>query len=111
MLLANGAILTSTAPAAFNPSVEVCHETGAYCEAYRLDVEIVASVCVYRDTDDRFLVLSPCGVCLERLAVYGPEVLVGVPADNDPTQPSWVQLREAHPHYWRTAFADHPHVW
>lgn len=31
-----------------NPSVETCHETGALCEAYRLDRALVASVCVTR---------------------------------------------------------------
>ncbi|HXH80688.1 cytidine deaminase [Nocardioides sp.] len=106
MLLADGAILTSTAPAAFNPSVEVCHEVGAYCEAYKRDVKVVASVCLHRQPDDRFLVLSPCGVCLERLAVHGPGVLVGVPAGDDSSMVSWVELRDAHPYYWRRVFAD-----
>src|SRR5699024_627855 len=31
MLLADGTILTGTAPDAFNPSVEVCHEIEPYC--------------------------------------------------------------------------------
>lgn len=46
MRLEDDTIVTSTAPKAVNPSVEVCHETGALCEAYKLDRAVVASVCV-----------------------------------------------------------------
>lgn len=42
MLLADGSIVTGTAPEAVNPSVEVCHEIEPYCAAYRLDQHIVA---------------------------------------------------------------------
>lgn len=111
VLLSDGSVLTSTAPAALNPSVELCHETGAFCEAYKLDREIAASLCLHRETDDRFLVLSPCGVCMERLAVHGPGVLVGVPSVGDHTKPAWVELRDAHPHYWRRIFADASSGW
>ena len=48
MLLADGTILTGTAPDAVNPSVEVCHEIEPYCGAYRLNQPIVASVCLHR---------------------------------------------------------------
>lgn len=44
MLLEDGSIVTSTAPPAANPSVEICHETGAYCEAHKRSKKIVASV-------------------------------------------------------------------
>ncbi|BAG30545.1 hypothetical protein KRH_21980 [Kocuria rhizophila DC2201] len=43
MLLADGAVLTGTAPDAVNPAVEVCHEIEPYAAAFRLDQEIVAS--------------------------------------------------------------------
>ena len=36
MLLADGSIVTGTAPSAANPSVELCHEVEPYCAAYRL---------------------------------------------------------------------------
>ncbi len=35
MLLADGTILTGTAPDAVNSSVEVCHEIESYCGAFR----------------------------------------------------------------------------
>ena len=104
MLLADGTILTGTAPDAVNPAVEVCHEIEPYAAAFRLEQEIVASVCLHRDDKGRFLVLSPCGVCRERLAVHGPDVLVGVAGGEDPTQVVWKPLREVLPDYWMTVF-------
>ena len=104
MLLADGTVLTGTAPDAVNPAVEVCHEIEPYAAAFRLEQEIVASVCLHRDEAGRFLVLSPCGVCRERLAVHGPDVLVGVAGREDPTQVVWKPLREVLPDYWMTAF-------
>ena len=104
MLLADGAILTGTAPDAVNPAVEVCHEIEPYAAAFRLEQEIVASVCLHRDEKGRFLVLSPCGVCRERLAVHGPEVLVGVAGGEDPIQVVWKPVREVLPDYWMTVF-------
>ena len=80
MLLADGTILTGTAPDAVNPSVEVCHEVEPFCAAYRLNQPVVASICLHRQPGGRVVVLSPCGVCRERLAVHGPDVRVAVAA-------------------------------
>lgn len=106
MLLDDGTILTGTAPDAVNSSVEVCHEIEPYCGAYRLNQRIVASVCLHRQPGGRTLVLSPCGVCRERLAVYGPGVLVGVADRGDPAVVVWKTLKEVLPDYWMTAFPD-----
>lgn len=62
MLLDDGMILTGTAPAAINPSVEVCHEIEPFCGAYRLG-RYAAAVCLHRQPGGRTVVLSPCGVC------------------------------------------------
>ncbi|WP_431934658.1 cytidine deaminase [Micromonospora sp. RP3T] len=106
MLLGDGTILTGTAPAAVNPSVEVCHEIEPYCGAYRLNQRVVASVCIHREPSGRTVVLSPCGVCRERLAVHGPQVLVAVAEPRDPTVVVWKPLRDVLPDYWMTAFPD-----
>jgi cytidine deaminase len=106
MLLKDGSILTGTAPDAVNPSVEVCHEIEPYCGAHRLDQRIVASVCLHRESGGRTVVLSPCGVCRERLAVHGPDVLVAVADTRDPTLVVWKTLKEVLPDYWMTAFPD-----
>lgn len=106
MLLEDGTILTGTAPDAVNASVEVCHEIEPYCAAYRLNQRVVASVCLHRQLGGRTVVLSPCGVCRERLAVYGPGVLVAVADRSDPTVIVWKTLRDVLPDYWMTAFPD-----
>ena len=105
MLLDDGRILTGTSPDTVNASVEVCHEVEPYCAAYRLGRRVIASVCLHRLEDGEHVVLSPCGVCRERLANHGPDVLVAVPGD-DRTTVDWVPLREALPHYWRSVFPD-----
>jgi len=104
MLLGNGTVLTGTAPDAINPSVEVCHETEPYCAAFRLNQPILASLCLHRTPDGRFVVLSPCGVCRERLAVPGPDVRVGVADPRDVTVIVWKTLRDVLPDYWMNAF-------
>lgn len=106
MLLADGTILTGTSPTAVNPSVEVCHEIEPYCGAYRLNQSIIASVCLHRQPGGRTVVLSPCGVCRERLAVHGPAVLVAVADRSDPTVVVWRTLKAVLPDYWMTAFPD-----
>jgi cytidine deaminase len=103
MLLDDGTILTGTAPDVINPSVEVCHETEPFCAAFRLGRRVLASVCLHREPGGRTVVLSPCGVCRERLAVHGPEVLVAV-ADEDATVVAWKRLKDVLPDYWMTAF-------
>ena len=78
-------ILTGTSPDSLKESVSLCHETGALCEEFRLGSAIVASVFVVRAPDDRgYIVLSPCGVCQERLFAYGPDVAVGIPGADGP---------------------------
>ena len=67
----DGQILISTSPECVNDSVSLCHETGAICEAHKLDKKVTASVCVSRDDQGRFHILTPCGVCQERLYVWG----------------------------------------
>lgn len=110
MLLGDGTILTGTSPDAINPSVSVCHEIEPYCAAFRLGQPIVASVCLHR-TLDEFLVLSPCGVCRERLATHGPQVLVAVADRQHPGTARWLALRDVLPHYWMTVFPEEVPAW
>jgi len=53
---------------------------------------------VHRDAAGRFLVLSPCGICPEWLASYGPDVLAAVPRGEDGTEVRWEPLHELLPH-------------
>lgn len=61
--------------------------------------------------EGHFIVLSPCGVCRERLAGYGPDVQVAVADSADATQVRWIPLREALPHYWLTALPEEVPEW
>jgi len=111
VLLADGRILTGTSPDFLNASTAVCHEIEPYCGAFRLGQAIVASVCLHRTPERRFLVLSPCGVCRERLTMHGPDVLVAVADEADATRVRWLPLKEVLPHYWMTVFPDELGSW
>lgn len=111
MLLADGTILTGTAPDAVNPSAELCHEVEPYAAAHRLGQPILASICLVRDRG-RFIALSPCGICRERLAVHGPGVLAAVADPRDSARIVWKELRELLPDYWLRVFPDEaPRGW
>jgi cytidine deaminase len=111
VLLADGSILTGTSPDFINPSTSVCHEVEPYCAAFRMNQSIRASVCLHRTPDQQLLVLSPCGVCRERLAIHGPDVLVAVADETDATLVRWVTLGEILPHYWMTVFPEEIPAW
>lgn len=100
----DGEILISTAPEVVNPSVELCHEVGAICEAYKLNKKVVATVCVSRDDKGLFHILTPCGVCQERLMFWGDQVEAAVPLDSDSTKWQMKKLKDLQPYYWRKPF-------
>ncbi|WP_436736239.1 cytidine deaminase [Streptomyces sp. BBFR102] len=101
--LADGRVLTSVGLDNLNMSVALCHETGALIQAYTLDVPVTATVCLFRDRDrGRVLVMPPCGICQERLALWGPRVEAAVPDDTAPEGWRAVTLAELNPHYWGT---------
>ena len=98
-----GSLLISTAPDAVNASVELCHETGAICEAHKLNERVTATVCVSRDDQGIFHILSPCGVCQERLFYWGKDIETAVPSEGDSTNWQMKTLNELQPYYWRNA--------
>lgn len=105
--LDNGEILTSVSLDNLNAAAGLCAETGALCQAYTLDRRVTASACVSVEPGETTIgVLAPCGICQERLALWGPGVQVAVP-DNS-TDRGWTArtLREVNPFYWGTSFTD-----
>ena len=71
--------LISVAIDVFNASAELCIETGAICEAHKWNVGVTHCICVVRDDEhSEFKVLTPCGICQERLRFWGENVMVGV---------------------------------
>jgi cytidine deaminase len=104
MYTEDGQLLISTAPETVNASVELCHETGAICEAHKLNKRVTATVCVSRDGKGNFQILTPCGVCQERLLYWGQNVQAAVPSDDDSTKWQMKTLNELQPYYWRRPF-------
>jgi cytidine deaminase len=104
MYLDDGSILISTAPDVVSASVELCHETGAICEAFKLSKRVTATVCVSRDPKGTFHILTPCGVCQERLMTWGDRVEAAVPDESDSTKWTTRTLKEIQPYYWRKPF-------
>ena len=86
-----------------NASVELCIETGAMLEAHKYNEKVTHCLCLVReDEDSPFTVLSPCGVCQERLRYWGEDVQVAVTAADDELK--FVELRELQPYHWTAAY-------
>jgi len=95
--------LISVALETFNASVELCIETGAMCEAQKFDSKVTHCICVVRDNEkSQFKVLSPCGVCQERLRYWGEDVKVGVTTKDNVLK--FVTLKELQPFHWTGAY-------
>lgn len=96
-----GRILTSVLAESPNQSASLCHETGAICEAHKLNEVVTASVCVDReDGASPFVILPPCGICCERLAFWGGDIELAVPVSGNPTWWEMKRLKDVVPHYW-----------
>lgn len=99
----DGRILTSVAPEVVNASTELCIETGAILEAHKLNCRITHTICVVRDDEQApFKILSPCGVCQERLFYFGVDVKAAV---TNPEQALVFKgLHELQPYHWLKAY-------
>lgn len=101
----DGEMLTSVAPEVINASTELCIETGAILEAHKLNTKITHSICVVRDDESKeFKVLTPCGVCQERLLYWGRNVKVAVSNHNKSLL--FKTLEEVQPYHWTRAYKD-----
>jgi len=105
MYTSDGQYLISVAIETIDSNVGLCIETGALCEATKYDLRVTHSLCVTREDEySTYKVLTPCGVCQERLRYYGMDVRVGVTvADNEL---KFVRLDELQPYHWTNAFDD-----
>lgn len=100
---AQGSYFTSVALESANSSVLLCIEAGAMCEAHKFNERVTHCLCVVRDDETSpFKVLSPCGVCQERLRYWGDEVQVGVSAADGSLK--FLPLRTLQPHHWTMAY-------
>lgn len=103
MAIDGGRILTSVAPEVVNASTELCIETGAILEAHKLNCRITHTICVVRDDEQApFKILSPCGVCQERLFYFGAAVKAAV--TNSEQVLVFKALHELQPYHWLKAY-------
>lgn len=94
-----GKILTSIAPETKNDALSLCMEVGAYLEAHKLNESVTHSLCLCReDEHSNYLILSPCGVCQERLVHWGGGVKVAVSTPEN--QLVFKEIRELMPFHW-----------
>lgn len=101
----DGTIYTSVAPGVINASTELCMETGAILEAHKFQKKVTHSICLARENEHSELkVLSPCGVCQERLFYWGPEVQCAI--TNAKQDIIFKPLKELQPYHWTEAYHD-----
>lgn len=101
-LTRSGAVLVGVCVDAMVDSACLCAETGPICEAHHRRDPIHASVCVRWTPSGGSTVLPACGVCQERLAVFGEDVLVAVGRTD--TGVEYATLADLRPHpWWRVA--------
>ncbi len=94
---------TSVAIETANSSASLCIEVGAMCEAHKYNEKVTHCLCIIRDDENSpYKVLTPCGICQERLRYWGDDVQVGVTTPN--SEPLFVELRELQPYHWTTAY-------
>ncbi|CAH7426652.1 Cytidine deaminase [Vibrio chagasii] len=94
-----GKILNSIAPDTKNDALSLCIEVGAFLEAHKLNEKVTHSLCICReDESTEFLVLSPCGVCQERLVHWGGDVKAAISTKENKLV--FKTIRELMPHHW-----------
>lgn len=100
---ANGNYYTSVSIDTANASAIICIETGAMLEAHKYNERVTHCMCLIRDDETApFRVLSPCGICQERLRYWGEEVQVAVTTGKP--ELLFVPLRELQPYHWTKAY-------
>ena len=96
---------SSVAIETINESFALCIEVGAMCEAHKYNEKVTHCLCVVRDDEkSQFKVLTPCGICQERLRYWGDKVRVGVTTSNN--QPLFVELKKLQPYHWTKAYKE-----
>ena len=95
----SGKILTSIAPDVKNDGLSLCMEVGAYLEAHKLNEAVTHSLCICRENElSEYLILSPCGICQERLVHWGGDVQAAITTKDNTLV--FKSLRELMPHHW-----------
>lgn len=101
----NGNFYTSVSIETANSSAILCIETGAMLEAHKYNERVTHCLCLVRDDENSpFKVLSPCGICQERLRFWGEGVRCAVTTEDGSLM--FVTLGELQPHHWTKAYPE-----
>lgn len=99
----NGNYYTSVSIETANASAVLCIETGAMLEAHKFNEKVTHCMCLVRkDEKSPYQILSPCGICQERLRYWGEDVQVAVTTEEEKIK--FVQLKELQPYHWTKAY-------
>lgn len=106
-----GNYYTSVSIETANASAIVCIELGAMLEAHKYNEKVTHCMCIIRDDESSpYRVLSPCGICQERLRYWGENVQVAVTTEEKKIR--FVELKELQPYHWTKAYpADELEHW
>ena len=100
---ANGNYFTSVSIDTANASATLCIETGAMLEAHKFKEKVTHCMCLVRDDEKSpYKVLSPCGICQERLRFWGEDVQVAVTTEDGSLL--FVPLGQLQPYHWTKAY-------
>lgn len=103
----SGKILTSVSPDTHHTGLHLCMEVGAILEAHKWEETVTHSICVARKRESApFEVLTPCGICQERLRYWGSGVMAAITHGGD--ELIFLSLGELGPHWWWRVFGENP---
>ena len=98
-----GNYFTSVSIETANGSAVLCIETGAILEAHKFNEKVTHCLCLVRDDEKSpFKILTPCGICQERLRFWGKDVQVAVTTEDNSLK--FVTLGELQPYHWTNAY-------
>lgn len=98
-----GHYFTSVCIETENASAELCIETGAILEAHKYNEKVTHCLCLVRDDEKSpFKILTPCGICQERLRFWGKDVQAAVTTEDSSLK--FVTLDELQPYHWTNAY-------
>ncbi|MCH5152275.1 MAG: cytidine deaminase [Clostridiales bacterium] len=98
-----GHYFTSVCIETANASAVLCIETGAILEAHKYNEKVTHCLCLVRDDEKSpYKILSPCGMCQERLRFWGKDVQVAVTTEDNSLR--FVTLDELQPYHWTNAY-------
>lgn len=99
----NGNYYTSVSIDTANASAVLCIETGAMLEAHKYNEKVTHCMCLVRKNEkSQYQVLSPCGICQERLRYWGEDVQVAITTEDKNVR--FVELKELQPYHWTKAY-------